>query len=138
MHSISKPRAESWQIQTADSPTQIGQILQDMGVADVSPEMTKWKRLYNALAEAQNKHQVGNHLIMFINRAMNPVGYARNKESFEWRRDEINVVLAFSGFVVRDDGKVARASKKYIGGRARSSRANQGIARGSECSFRGL
>jgi ribosomal protein S19 len=32
--------------------------------------MTKWKRLFNALAGAQNQHQVGNHLIMFINRAM--------------------------------------------------------------------
>ena len=60
---------------------QIGHVLQDMGIADVSPEMTKWKRLFNALAEAQNKHQVGNHLIMFINRAMNPASYARDKES---------------------------------------------------------
>ena len=68
---------------------QIGHILQDMGIVDVSPEMTKWKRLFNALAKVQNKHQVGNHLIMFINRAMNPVSYARDKESFEWRRDEV-------------------------------------------------
>ena len=58
-----------------------------MKVADVSPEMTKWKRLFNALAAVRNKHQVGNHLIMFINRAMNPVSYARDKEAFEWRRD---------------------------------------------------
>jgi hypothetical protein len=95
-----------------------------MGIMDVSPEMTKWKRLFNALAEAQNKHQVGNHLIMFINRAMNPASYARDKESFEWRRDEINVVLAFSGFVVREDGKVARSSKEstLAGARARAGR----------------
>jgi len=103
---------------------QIGHILQDMGIVDVSPEMTKWKRLFNALAEAQNKHQVGNHLIMFINRAMNPVSYARDKESFEWRRDEVNVVLVFSGFVVREDGKVARSSKEstLAGARARAGR----------------
>ena len=103
---------------------QIGHILQDMGIVDVSPEMAKWKRLFNALAEAQNKHQVGNHLIMFTNRAMNPVSYARDKESFEWRRDEVNVVLAFSGFVVREDGKVARSSKEstLAGARARAGR----------------
>ena len=95
-----------------------------MRIADVSPEMTKWKRLFNALAEAQNKHQVGNHLIMFINRAMNPVSYARDRGAFEWRRDEVNVVLAFSGFVVRVDGQVARSSKEttIAGARARAGR----------------
>ncbi len=50
--------------------------------------------------------RIGNHLIMFINRAMNPVNYARDPATFAWRRDELNVVLAFSGFYVRDDGKV--------------------------------
>lgn len=74
--------------------------------------MTKWKRLFNALAEAQNKHQVGNHLVMFINRALDPVSYARDKEKFEWRRSELNVVLSFSGFYVREDGKVARTTKE--------------------------
>ena len=80
-------------------------------VADTSPGMTKWKRLLNALAGAQNRHQVGNHLIMFINRAMNPVNYARDPGTFAWRRDELNVVLAFSGFHVRDNGKVGHADK---------------------------
>ncbi|MCD2451026.1 TIGR02391 family protein [Methylicorpusculum oleiharenae] len=86
--------------------SEIGYILSDCRVVDVSPNMTKWKRLFNALAEVQNKHQVGNHLIMFINRALDPVKYSRNKEAFEWRRSELNVVLSFSGFSVREDGKV--------------------------------
>jgi len=73
--------------------------------------MTKWKRLFNALVGAQNQYQVGNHLIMFINRAMNPVNYASDPAVFAWRRDELNVVLAFSGFYVREDGKVASATK---------------------------
>ncbi|MBB85791.1 MAG: TIGR02391 family protein [Xanthomonadales bacterium] len=92
------------------SGSQIGHLLQDCQVPDVSPGMTKWKRLFNALAEVQNEHQVGNHLIMFINRALNPVSYARDKSAFEWRRSELNVVLAFSGFEVREDGKVVRTS----------------------------
>ena len=91
--------------------SEIGQILLEMGVADVSSDMTKWKRLYNALIAVQKKYQVGNHLIMFINRAMNPVGYARDPGAFSWRRDAINVVLAFSGYYVGEDGKVVRASK---------------------------
>lgn len=93
------------------SGTQIERLLQEIQVADTSPGMTKWKRLFNALAGAQNQHQVGNHLIMFINRAMNPVNYVREAATFAWRRDELNVVLAFSGFYVREDGKVAHADK---------------------------
>ena len=88
------------------SGTQIERLLQEIEVADTSPGMTKWKRLFNALASAQNHHQVGNHLIMFINRAMNPVNYARDPATFAWRRDELNVVLAFSGFYVREDVSV--------------------------------
>jgi uncharacterized protein (TIGR02391 family) len=100
--------------------SQIGHILEDMRVEDVTPDMTKWKRLFNALADVQSKQGVGNHLIMFINRAMNPVSYARDRDAFEWRRDEINVVLAFSGFFVQNDGKVARASKESTIDRARA------------------
>ncbi|MFC0402946.1 hypothetical protein [Paraburkholderia rhizosphaerae] len=44
---------------------QIERLLQEINVADVSPGITKWKRLFDALAEAQNRPQVGNYLIMF-------------------------------------------------------------------------
>jgi TIGR02391 family protein len=92
--------------------SEIGYILQDCKLQDSAPQMTKWKRLFNALVEAQNEHQVGNHLIMFINKALNPVSYARDKESFEWRRNELNIVLSFSGFGVREDGKVIYTDKE--------------------------
>jgi hypothetical protein len=92
--------------------SQIQYLIQDCKMSDVTPSLTKWKRLFNALAEAQNKHAVGNHLIMFINRALDPVGYARDRENFEWRRSELNVVLSFSGFFIREDGKVVRSTKE--------------------------
>lgn len=37
--------------------------------------MTKWKRLYNAFVEFQNEHQVGNHVIIFVHKAMDPARY---------------------------------------------------------------
>lgn len=92
--------------------SQIGYIIQDCKIVDVDPTNTKWKRLFNALAEAQNKHKVGNHLIMFVNRALTPVSYAREKEAFEWRMSELNVVLSFSGYQVREDGKVVKTTKE--------------------------
>lgn len=102
--------------------SQIGRLLQEIKIIDTSPEMTKWKRLFNALAEAQNKYQVGNHLIMFINRAMNPVNYANNKVDFDWRKDELNIVLSFSGFYIRDNGEVYHSKKETTlkGARARA------------------
>lgn len=90
---------------------QIGHLLTEINVRDVDPSATKWKRIFNALAHKQNALQVGNHLIMFINRSMNPVSYARDRENFIWRKDELNVVLSFSGYYVRDDGKVGNTDR---------------------------
>jgi len=59
---------------------------------------------------------------MFINRAMNPVGYGNNKVDFDWRRDELNIVLSFSGFYLREDGKICHSKKETTlkGARARA------------------
>jgi hypothetical protein len=73
--------------------SEIGYFLADCKIPD-GPEMTKWKRLFNAFVEWQNRKQVGNHVLMFINRAMNPVQYTAKQDLFESRRDELNVVLA--------------------------------------------
>ncbi|SRR6266581_1098016 len=103
---------------------EIGYILKDMGIADPDPAMTKWKRLFNALVLTQNEHRVGNHLIMFINRTMRPVRYVNAQEQFDWRRDGLNVVLAFSGFHIREDGKVIRATQEttLAGAKARAGK----------------
>jgi len=106
--------------------SEIGYLIQDCKMEDVSPNLTKWKRLFNALVEVQNLRQVGNHLVMFINRALDPVSYSRNKEAFQWRRSELNVVLSFSGFYVRDDGKVGRTSKEAT---LRGARERAGVLR---------
>lgn len=97
--------------ETGLTGTEIGYLLKDCRVSDVSPQMTKWKRLFNALVEVQNSHQLGNHTVMFINRAMNPVQYGSDPHKFETRRDRLNVVLSFSGFHVGKDGKVRRAER---------------------------
>jgi len=91
--------------------SQIGHILANCRIPDTSPDMTKWKRLYNAFVEYQNARQIGNHVLMFINRAMNPVSYASSSGAFASRQSELNVVLAFSGMSVGDDGQVRRAPR---------------------------
>jgi uncharacterized protein (TIGR02391 family) len=104
--------------------SEIEYILREIEVADPSPSLAKWKRLFNALAEAQNKHQIGNHLIQFINRAMSPARYTVEPGLFSWRQDGLNVALAFAGYAVRDDGKVIRVTPESTiqGARSRAGR----------------
>lgn len=104
--------------------SEIGYILKEIEVPDPSPALTKWKRMFNALAEVQNKLQMGNHLILLINKAMVPAKYTAQPELFNWRQDGLNVALAFAGYGVREDGKVVHTTRETTvqGARARASR----------------
>ncbi len=83
---------------------EIAHTLAQIGVVDIDPMMTKWKRLYNALAEEQNKHQVGNMVLSFIAKALHPMRYINNRERYESMLSSVNTVLAFHGLEFRDDG----------------------------------
>ncbi len=86
--------------------TEIRHVLGSTSVPDVDPSNTKWKRLYNALATFQTQHQVGNHVVVFITRAMDPAKYTQDRQLFDWRRDRLNPILAFCGYELRQDGKL--------------------------------
>jgi uncharacterized protein (TIGR02391 family) len=103
---------------------EIGQILRELDLPDTSPSITKWKRLFNTFAEVQNKHQVGNHLILFVNKAMAPAKYTANPGLFGWRQDGLNVALAFAGYGVSKSGKVVHTTRETTvqGARARAGR----------------
>ena len=91
--------------------SQIGYLLRDSNIPDVDPTNTKWKRLFNAFIAFQNEHQVGNHIAVFINRAMAPATYTERHTEFRLRQDRLNTVLAFCGLRVSDSGKVCRATQ---------------------------
>lgn len=114
--------------------SEIAHLLSEIGVIDTDPSITKWKRLYNALAEKQSQVQAGNFLIQFINKAMAPAKYVSAPELFHWRRDGLNVALAFAGYTVLNDGRVARSTRastvddaRARAGRLRSLLENRGI-----------
>jgi len=91
--------------------SEIDHLLKECRIPDVSPGWTKWKRLHNAFVEFQNKHQVGNHVVVFIRKAMSPVSYADRPEVFQERRDRLNTVLALCGMTIEDDGRVRRVTR---------------------------
>lgn len=91
--------------------SEIARLLADSRIEDTDPTLTKWKRLYNAFVHFQNNHHVGNHVIVFVTRAMNPASYTNEPHAFQSRKHSLNAVLAFSGFELTDGGKVKRATK---------------------------
>ena len=78
--------------------TQIGAYLAQEHISDVDPLNTKWKRLYNAFAEFQNKERCSNNILNFIKLALCPSRYIDNKERFDILRERTNQQLAFVGF----------------------------------------
>lgn len=88
--------------------SEIAQLLASCHIPDPDPSNTKWKRLYTAFAAFQNTHRVGNHVVLFINRAMSPVRYTNDPGCFSRKRAQLNAVLAFSGITIAQDGTARR------------------------------
>jgi uncharacterized protein (TIGR02391 family) len=101
--SIAKILADT---ETGMTGAEIGYLLGDCKIPDVDSNFTKWKRLFNALSAHQNEKRFGNHVVVFINRAMNPVQYTKRPDVFACRRDGLNTVLALCGMRVGEDGKI--------------------------------
>ncbi len=87
--------------------SQIGQRLGEVGVPDIDPGITKWRRLYNALAAQQAQDQASNCILAFIIAAMKPVRFTNEPARFAYLRDGLNEVLVMVGLRLNDRGQVA-------------------------------
>jgi uncharacterized protein (TIGR02391 family) len=85
--------------------SEIQKILADCKIKDVNPDLTKWKRLYNAFVVWQNENQCSNAILHFVQAAMQPVRYIGNEDLFTFRLFEINKRLAFIGIELLESGK---------------------------------
>lgn len=90
---------------------EIGHILASLKMDDPNPDITKWRRLYNALVIRQNYSQNRRASLEFIRQAMKPARYVKNPEQFETRRTNLNLALSFSGLAVDASGKVISIEK---------------------------
>ena len=89
--------------------SQIAQLLRQARIPDVNPDITKRHRLFNALADRQNRDKVGNCVVAFITAAMAPVHYRNEPATFSRLQGELDEVLIHAGCRVTDEGKVGRA-----------------------------
>jgi uncharacterized protein (TIGR02391 family) len=88
--------------------SEIGRLLKQLGINDPDPSMTKWVRLYNALAAEQNGDRRGARVCKFIVEAMDPVRFSGQIEKFEERRDALNQVIALIGYRLDEDRKLRK------------------------------
>jgi len=95
---------------TGLSGSEIGHLLASCRIPDSTPDMTKWRRLYNAFAEFQNRNQAGNHVLVFIQRAMNPGSYTDNPGLFQLRLNQLNPIISFSGIELDQKGQLKRVT----------------------------
>jgi uncharacterized protein (TIGR02391 family) len=86
--------------------SQIGFLLEQCRIPDVEPTATKWRRLFNAFVAFQNERRFGNHVVVFINKAMDPVQFTKDPGQFRRWRDRLNAILLFSGMSVGEHGRV--------------------------------
>lgn len=91
--------------ETGFSGREIKRLLEECGFPDPG-EITKRERLFLGLRDGQSRESSGAPVAEFVQRAMDPVRYRGARSSFEERRHQLNIALAFAGIRVRDDGKL--------------------------------
>lgn len=104
--------------------SEIGHYLNQVGLQDINPELTKWRRLYNAFALYQSKHKRSNQVLNFISTSLMPVRFVGREDEFEQMRSELNKSLSFIGLEYRSTGKWAKvvATKTITEAEERSNR----------------
>lgn len=89
--------------------SEIGYFLQQCNIADVDPANTKWKRLYNAFVEEQNKSKCSNLILKFTQTVLAPSRFTDRIE-FEEKRNAINEALSYIGYELQENGRFAEVA----------------------------
>lgn len=84
--------------------SEITYFLQQCNITDVAPDITKWKRLYSALADNQNKTYCSNYILKFVQTVLNPTRYT-DKNEFESKRNAVNEALSYVGYELQSNGR---------------------------------
>ena len=85
--------------------TEIHRFLLQANIDDVDQTNTKRYRLFNALANEQNRHKCSNQILNFIGLVLAPSRFVNNHIRFNELRASINQQLAFVGYELQENGK---------------------------------
>lgn len=84
--------------------SEIAYFLEQCNIKDVSPNITKWKRLYSALASVQNHERQSNKILRFVQTVLNPARYT-DQDAFETKRKAVNESLSYVGYELQPNGR---------------------------------
>jgi hypothetical protein len=87
-------------LDSAATHTELDSLLHDVGLPDSEGRsgFSKWQRIYNALANAQNRTATGNLAMKLIQTVLSPRRFVHRAAEFDEARARVNEFLAFRGW----------------------------------------
>lgn len=85
--------------------TEINRLLLQSNIEDIDANNSKWKRIFNAFAENQNRLKCSNQILKFIANALAPSRYITQQDKYYKMLKEVNQQLAFVGYELKNDGQ---------------------------------
>jgi uncharacterized protein (TIGR02391 family) len=97
----------------AATHAELGSLIRDSGLSEPGSieGLSKWKRIYNALARAQTQTQTGNFPMKFVQTALSPKRFLNRTSAFDSCRSKVNEILAFRGWHIVNNGKFRRVEQ---------------------------
>jgi uncharacterized protein (TIGR02391 family) len=94
-------------LEDAATHKELSGLFQTAGLTEPQPTegLSKWKRIFNALAVAQNKTRTGNFAMRFTQVALSPRRFVNRPTDFQDLQEKVNRILAFHGWNFAEDGK---------------------------------
>lgn len=85
--------------------SQITVLLEQCNLNIGETNNTKWRRIYNAFVEYQNKFQSINSIINFIQLVLEPTRFTNNIHNYKNILEQINEITIFNSIEIKEDGK---------------------------------
>lgn len=85
--------------------SEIHRFLLQSNIEDIDFTNTKNKRLFNALANSQNKQKCSNQILKFIQLALAPSRFVNQPNRYNKMLVDVNQQLAFVGYELKRDGQ---------------------------------
>jgi uncharacterized protein (TIGR02391 family) len=100
-------------IDSAATHTELDSLLRDVGAHEPAGRsgFSKWQRIYNALANAQNSTATGNLAMKLIQTVLSPRRFVHRAAEFDEARARVNQFLAFRGWHLFENGKFGRVAQ---------------------------
>lgn len=93
--------------------SEIDKYLVDCNLKNIEHVGTKWRRLYNSFVEYQNRTQISNGILKFIQTSIHPTRFLDNKDLFESARSDLNKIFSFIELELAENGKFRGAKKSH-------------------------